>query len=339
MASGRVLERDGDVFGNVVNLASRIVNVAYPGAVVVSQDVHDALDHDDRFVFRSLRSHYLKDIGRVPLWSLRSAADVEEQPYARARQRRADRRAPFLGRRRGGHATPNCRRRSVRRCRPTSTRHARLHRAGHDRADRGHHRSRARRRHRPRPAGRAAHRHRGDPSPARARGRGPDPGRPGRPRGRAPGARSRGRGAAQGRSGRDRGPPQGGRGAGRGRGEVAPRQRRGQPQGGQGHGRGRSQGRAGQARRAAQGQAQDRPQEARSATDDVTSASDQVDGQAQLGEDDGGDAPRAEAGPALERLDGGAPQVAQPAAPTGDLDVAGLVARVPHPHLEPAGRR
>jgi adenylate cyclase len=96
MASGRVLERDGDVFGGVVNLASRIVNVAYPGAVVVSLDVYDALHEDERFVFRSLRSHYLKDIGRVPLWLLRSAADAEEQPYARARQRRSDRRAPFL---------------------------------------------------------------------------------------------------------------------------------------------------------------------------------------------------------------------------------------------------
>jgi adenylate cyclase len=96
MASGRVLERDGDIFGSVVNLASRITNVAYPGAVVVSQDVHDALDVDERFVFRSLRSHYLKDIGRVPLWLLRSAADDEEQKYARARQRRSNRRAPFL---------------------------------------------------------------------------------------------------------------------------------------------------------------------------------------------------------------------------------------------------
>jgi len=96
LASGRVLERDGDVFGPVVNLASRIVNVAYPGAVVVSQDVRDALTTDTRFVFRSLRSHYLKDIGRVPLWSLRSTLDVEEQPYARARRRRSVRASTSL---------------------------------------------------------------------------------------------------------------------------------------------------------------------------------------------------------------------------------------------------
>ena len=47
LASGRVLERDGDVYGTVVNLASRVVGIAYPGAVVVSQDVHEALESDD----------------------------------------------------------------------------------------------------------------------------------------------------------------------------------------------------------------------------------------------------------------------------------------------------
>ena len=91
MASGRVLERDGDVFGSVVNLASRITNVAYPGAVIVSQDMHDALEGDDRFVFRGLRSHYLKDIGRVPLWALRPAGDDSEQPFRHERHRRSAR--------------------------------------------------------------------------------------------------------------------------------------------------------------------------------------------------------------------------------------------------------
>lgn len=91
LASGRVLERDGDIYGTVVNLASRIVNVAYPGAVVVSPDVRDALMDDDTFVFRSLRSHYLKDIGRVPLWALRAADDTSEQPFRHERRRRAAR--------------------------------------------------------------------------------------------------------------------------------------------------------------------------------------------------------------------------------------------------------
>jgi len=91
MASGHVLERDGDIYGSVVNLASRIVNVAFPGAVVVSPDIHDALDGDPNFVFRSLRSHYLKDIGRMRLWSLRATDDRTEQPFRHERQRRSER--------------------------------------------------------------------------------------------------------------------------------------------------------------------------------------------------------------------------------------------------------
>jgi len=91
LASGRVLERDGDVFGSVVNLASRVTNVAYPGAVIVSKDMHDALEGDDRFVFRSLRSHYLKDIGRVPLWALRRAGDDSTAPFQHERNRRSAR--------------------------------------------------------------------------------------------------------------------------------------------------------------------------------------------------------------------------------------------------------
>jgi len=91
LASGRVLERDGDIYGTVVNLASRIVNVAFPGAVVVSPDIHDTLSGDGGFAFRSLRSHYLKDIGRVPLWAMRSADDATDGPFRHERKRRSDR--------------------------------------------------------------------------------------------------------------------------------------------------------------------------------------------------------------------------------------------------------
>ncbi|MBI5505868.1 MAG: hypothetical protein HY899_13815 [Deltaproteobacteria bacterium] len=89
LASGRVLERDGDVFGAVVNLASRIVHVAFPGSVVVSEDVHSALEHDPRFVFRNLRQHSLKDIGRVQLWSLR-AADLPGEESSESELRRIE---------------------------------------------------------------------------------------------------------------------------------------------------------------------------------------------------------------------------------------------------------
>jgi adenylate cyclase len=86
LAFGPVLERDGDVYGHTVNVASRIVSVAYPGSVIVSAEVHDAVRDRDEFGFNSLRSHYLKDIGRVPLWRMRSAGDPLEGSFRSARR-------------------------------------------------------------------------------------------------------------------------------------------------------------------------------------------------------------------------------------------------------------
>jgi adenylate cyclase len=67
LASGPVLAHEGDYYGPVVNLASRIVNIARPGSVLVSSAVVEALQGDARFECRNLRSRYLKDLGRVPL--------------------------------------------------------------------------------------------------------------------------------------------------------------------------------------------------------------------------------------------------------------------------------
>jgi adenylate cyclase len=110
LASGPVLEREGDVYGPVVNLASRIVSIAYPGAVVVAQDIHDALAPDAAFTFKTIRQHYLKDIGRVNLWTMRHASDEAEDEYRNARDRRAARRDFLLARRAkrlaNGHQLP-----------------------------------------------------------------------------------------------------------------------------------------------------------------------------------------------------------------------------------------
>jgi hypothetical protein len=50
-----------------------------------------ALRDDEEFVLRSLRSHYLRDIGRVQLFTLRRATDRRDTPYTRARRRRSRR--------------------------------------------------------------------------------------------------------------------------------------------------------------------------------------------------------------------------------------------------------
>jgi adenylate cyclase len=71
IAHGPVLGHEGDYFGSTVNLASRIVNIAYVGAVVVSSDVRDRLEGDERFELKAVRPRRLKNIGITPLWVVR----------------------------------------------------------------------------------------------------------------------------------------------------------------------------------------------------------------------------------------------------------------------------
>jgi adenylate cyclase len=101
LACGPVLAREGDYYGPVVNLASRIVNIARPGSVLVSSEVVDALADEPGFSCRTLRSRYLKDLGRVPLAVLEWAEELlepeeaqeatDEPDRGRGRRRRARR--------------------------------------------------------------------------------------------------------------------------------------------------------------------------------------------------------------------------------------------------------
>jgi adenylate cyclase len=94
---GPVLAHEGDFFGPVVNLASRAVNIARPGTVLVSEAVVEGLQGDPRFECRNLRSRYLKDLGRVPLSVLTRAEEVEEEDERAdgdGSRRRRRRRAP-----------------------------------------------------------------------------------------------------------------------------------------------------------------------------------------------------------------------------------------------------
>jgi adenylate cyclase len=76
LAHGPVLAREGDYFGPTVNLASRIVNIAYVGAVVVASEIRDRLGDDDRFVLKAVRPRRLKGIGITPLWVVRRPDQV-----------------------------------------------------------------------------------------------------------------------------------------------------------------------------------------------------------------------------------------------------------------------
>jgi len=70
LAVGPVLISDGDYYGATVNLAHRIVNIANPGTVLMSDEFHSELitAAGDDFTGRPLRPRVLKDIGRVQLW-------------------------------------------------------------------------------------------------------------------------------------------------------------------------------------------------------------------------------------------------------------------------------
>ena len=85
MAYGPLLEREGDLYGPVVNLASRMTAVAFPGTILVDTALRDELAGDQDFRLRSMRPRHLKDLGRVPLWVLRRASPGEPRFAARRR--------------------------------------------------------------------------------------------------------------------------------------------------------------------------------------------------------------------------------------------------------------
>ena len=72
LAIGPVLVKDGDFYGPVVNLASRLVGVAHPGTVLISDDFKQALESEGAAGIdtRPLRTRSLKDLGRIEMWKL-----------------------------------------------------------------------------------------------------------------------------------------------------------------------------------------------------------------------------------------------------------------------------
>ena len=94
LSAGPVLQREADLYGPVVNRASRIVNIAFPGSVVASAELKEALEGVEGVSWKSIGTRNLKGIGKVQLYVVRRAAS-EEQPRT-ARQelelRRAERR-------------------------------------------------------------------------------------------------------------------------------------------------------------------------------------------------------------------------------------------------------
>lgn len=77
LAIGPVLQREADLFGPVVNRASRIVALANPGSVLTDDAMHDCLAGGSGYSWRPLGKRNLKNIGRVPVHVLRRSTTPE----------------------------------------------------------------------------------------------------------------------------------------------------------------------------------------------------------------------------------------------------------------------
>jgi adenylate cyclase len=78
LASGAVVNRAGDWYGNTVNLASRVTGVARPSSVLATEDVRDAAR--DGFAWSFAGRFRLKGIeDRVPLYRARRMGDEDSE--------------------------------------------------------------------------------------------------------------------------------------------------------------------------------------------------------------------------------------------------------------------
>jgi len=72
VAFGPAVERDGDLYGHAVNLASRVTGIARPGSVLVTEEVRRAVD--DGFAWSFAGERRVRGVGEVKLFRARAAA-------------------------------------------------------------------------------------------------------------------------------------------------------------------------------------------------------------------------------------------------------------------------
>ncbi len=75
LALGRVLSRFGDVYGSVVNIASRLTSIARPGTVLVDRELADILAGEDAYTIRHRRPASVRGYARLRSATLRRAGD------------------------------------------------------------------------------------------------------------------------------------------------------------------------------------------------------------------------------------------------------------------------
>ena len=74
LASGPIAEMEGDLYGDSVNRAARLVELAHPGTVLADADTAMQVIDDDDLRLRQLRPRRLKGLGYVHAWAVRPTA-------------------------------------------------------------------------------------------------------------------------------------------------------------------------------------------------------------------------------------------------------------------------
>ncbi|YAL82559.1 adenylate/guanylate cyclase domain-containing protein [Dermacoccaceae bacterium W4C1] len=80
LSAGRVLARQGDVYGDTVNRASRLTAAAAPGGMLVDHEVAWGLATDGRFRCEELPPIELPGIGRLRPWTLERVDPTDTDP-------------------------------------------------------------------------------------------------------------------------------------------------------------------------------------------------------------------------------------------------------------------
>ena len=93
MAYGNVLSRLGDVFGPVVNVASRLTSVAKPGRAVIDRAMADELREDVELRIRRMRRTSVKGYDHLEPWSLKRPREIgDPRPTPREKSPKLDKR-------------------------------------------------------------------------------------------------------------------------------------------------------------------------------------------------------------------------------------------------------
>jgi adenylate cyclase len=90
MASGRILSRFGDVYGSVVNLASRLTSVARPGTILVDKELAAELEKEPAYELRLRRPVSVRGYNRLRPSALRRARDQPTGLFATSQQLAAE---------------------------------------------------------------------------------------------------------------------------------------------------------------------------------------------------------------------------------------------------------